>query len=47
MYHVKKAICLRSYDLFVNGILVLRDSKANIELFINNKVKPLGLLEEV
>ena len=44
MYEVKKAITLNMYDLFVNGIHVLRESKSNVEEFIVNKVKPLGLV---
>lgn len=43
MYTVKKAVTMRKYDLFVNGIHVLRDTKAEVNKFIETNVKPLGL----
>ena len=44
MYSVSKAVTYNLYDLFVNGIHVLRDSKLNIDEFIRTRVKPLGLV---
>jgi hypothetical protein len=43
MYEIKKAVTMNSYDLIVNGIHVLRDSKQAVEDFVEGKVKPLGL----
>lgn len=45
MYSIKKAVCLRMYDLYVNGIMVMRGKKWEVEDFIRSKVKPLGLVE--
>jgi len=43
MYEIKKAVTMDSYDLIVNGIHVLRDSKQAVQAFVKEKVKPLGL----
>lgn len=47
MYELKKAVTMPVWDLFVNGIHVLRESKDVVEDFIETKVKPLGLTEKV
>ena len=44
MYEVKRAVSISMYDLYVNGIHVLRDSKWKVEEFVRLKVKPLGLI---
>jgi len=43
MYQIKKALTMQSYDLFVNGILILRDKKHIVNEFVRKNVKPLGL----
>lgn len=45
MYKIKKAVSSRQYDLFVNGIHVMRDTKQAVNTFVNSHVKPLGLEE--
>ena len=45
MYEVKKAVSISMYDLYVNGVHVLRDKKWKIEEFVRLKVKPLGLIK--
>jgi hypothetical protein len=44
MYSIKRAVSIRAYDLYVNGIHVLRGKKYEIEQFVESNVKPLGLV---
>lgn len=34
---------MRKYDLFVNGIHVLRDDRQTVHDFVKDNVEPLGL----
>ncbi len=37
---------MRLYDLIVNGVRVMRGTKAEVQSFVNENVKPLGIEEQ-